>query len=246
MKPSPQCPEKIREGQLYDCLILQAKRRGEEEEICSICPAFCEAQRHCPELQKAFEFTARAHQGQVRKGTDIPYLIHLIRTWDYVRQMSSDIKEQMAALLHDVLEDTPVTEAELCRQFGRDITRLVVEETVNKREGLPPGESWRLRKQETITRLREKAGKLEEQAVMHVAFGDKLANLYSMMYEYRRVGDVLWQKFNQKDKAMHAWYYGEMGKIFGSCFTGREAGLVKEYETYYKEVFGENEISVSK
>ena len=252
MKLLPQCPEHIREGELYYCPILQAQRRGGEEEICSLCPAFNEARMGCSELQRAFMFAAEAHRGQVRKGTDIPYLIHLIRTWDYTRQMSDDREEQIAALLHDILEDTPVTEEELCVRFGDRVACLVAEEGEQKRSELPPGETWQLRKQETIDRLRRKAGEPDEESAIRIALADKLANLYSMAYEYRIVGDILWKKFNQKDKTMHAWYYGEMGRIFAACFeggdsdgsAGREADLVREYHTYYKEVFGENEISV--
>lgn len=228
----------------YFCRILQATRQEGEEQICEICERLSVAMERDAFLRQAFLFAAKAHQNQCRKGTEIPYLIHLIRTWDYVQQMTEDPEEQAASLLHDVLEDTEVTAYLLESQFGGGVLDLVVGESEDKREEKPAEATWKLRKSETIRRLRRRLGQESEKKAMHIALGDKLANLYSMMYEYRKMGDQLWQKFNQKDKKMHSWYYGEMGQIFDVYFaSGVEAVLVSEYKQYYQEVFG-HEISM--
>lgn len=246
MKMSPECPVVVRPSEYYFCQLLGAERYGRDEEICSICPELKNKSDEYPCLNKALMFVADAHREQTRKGTDIPYLIHLIRTWEYVRRMTEDQEEQAAALLHDVLEDTPVTREMLCDRFGDRITALVAGESERKREGCPAGETWKIRKQETIDRLKGRLGHEKERASMHIALGDKLANLYSMSYEYRYAGDRLWEKFNQKEKAMHAWYYGEMGQVFSAYFRyDKEYEMVKEYQAYYREVFGEYEISGS-
>ncbi len=246
MKMSPECPVVVRPSEYYFCHMLGAERYGRDEEICSICPELKNKSEEYPCLNKALMFAADAHKEQTRKGTDIPYLIHLIRTWDYVRRMTEDPEEQAAALLHDVLEDTPVTREMLRGCFGDRITALVAGESEWKRKGCPAGETWKIRKQETIDRLKGRLGNENERASMHIALGDKLANLYSMAYEYRYVGDGLWEKFNQKEKAMHAWYYGEMGAVFSAYFRyDREYEMVKEYQAYYREVFGGYEVSDS-
>lgn len=242
MKPSTACPAALPASGEYYCHILQTVRQSSEEQICGICEMLFNTMTHNLCVQHAFAFAAEAHQGQYRKGTQIPYLIHLIRTWGYVQQMTSDEEEQAAALLHDVLEDTEVTAYTLRDQFGTRILDLVAGESEYKREQIPAGETWQLRKLETIERLRSRMGKAEEHSAMHIAFGDKLANLYSMWYEYRLIGDLLWDKFNQKDKSKHGWYYGEMGKLFADYFTENiEKKLVEEYKKYYREVF-QNEI----
>lgn len=244
MRLSPQCPVETPITNAYYCTILQTERQSWEEQICEICEEFMLARESNGLLQQAFLFAAEAHRGQYRKGTRIPYLIHLIRTWGYVQQMTEDMEEQAAALLHDVLEDTEVTALALRETFGERILDLVAGESEYKREGKPAYETWQLRKNETIRRLRGRLGKESERGAMHIAFGDKLANLYSMMYEYRQAGDRLWDKFNQKDKQMHGWYYGEMGVIFADYFSqGKENVLVCEYKQYYREVFG-HEISM--
>lgn len=241
MRQIPACAvnDQGQKGRDYYCPLLKADRRGGEEEICSACGAFYRAMGDSERLERAFLFAGRAHQNQMRKGSDIPYLIHLVRTWWYVQQMTDSTEEQVAALLHDVLEDTPVTEEELMAAFGETVTGLVAGESECKREECPAGETWEIRKRETLERLRIFSQGSGHIPAMHIALGDKLANLYSMMYEYRQVGDALWQKFNQKEKAMHGWYYGELGNLFTAFFTtGREAELVGEYQRYFEEIFG--------
>ncbi len=229
----------------YFCRILQADMNGEEEQICSICSKLLRDMQREENLRRAFRFAREKHRGQFRKGSRIPYLIHLIRTWGYVRQMNDCESVQMAALLHDVLEDTEATYEELEREFSPEIAGLVAGESEEKREGIPAGETWKIRKQETLERLKsleKEAGRAENLASMQIAFADKLANLYSMAYEYRLVGDRIWEKFNQKDKNMHRWYYGSMGEIFSRFFGEREPELWRDYRNYYEEVFGENEV----
>lgn len=242
MKMFRECPETINKTTSYHCRLLGAVRDGQEEEVCSICPSLHGRMEKEKLIYKAFRFADCAHQGQYRKGTDIPYLIHLVRTWGYVNQMTENRTEQAAALLHDVLEDTKVTEQELRREFGDGITSLVVGESEYKREEKPAGETWQIRKQETIGRLKGRLDNENDLAAMRIAFADKLANLYSMMFEYLRVGERLWSKFNQKSKDMHAWYYGEMGLIFSRYFHEKEPELLGEYWKYYQEVFDAYEI----
>ena len=134
MESWPDCPEEEFRKETYYCHILGAQRVGWEEEICGICRRFLPACQKEKRLEEAFSFAREAHRGQMRKGTKIPYLIHLIRTWHYTVIMEGDLEEQQAALLHDVLEDTPVKAQALYERFGRKVLRLVVGESEYKRE----------------------------------------------------------------------------------------------------------------
>ena len=238
MRIFPECPVKIGSGDTYYCRLLTATREGSEEEICSICADLQGRLRDIPELERTFDYVAFAHRNQVRKGTKIPYLIHLVRTWYYVQQMTEDLEEWKAALLHDTLEDTDVTEDELRREFGDSVAELVLGESEEKRADQPASETWELRKLETIRYMYDCIGRVDKIPSMHVAFGDKLANIFSMAFEYRVVGDRLWEKFNQKKKEMHGWYYGEMGYVFETIFGFDYPDLVKEYWEYYEGIFG--------
>lgn len=67
-------------------------------------------------LKKIIEFTDRAHGSQTRKYSPDRYIVHPVRVMDQCRQYSDDIAVLAAALMHDVLEDTPTTKEEM-REF---------------------------------------------------------------------------------------------------------------------------------
>ena len=79
-------------------------------------------------IDEAIAFAATAHAGQVRKYTGEPYIYHPMEVSLLVRQHADYWDEQMlvAAILHDVLEDTPVTSNTIARRFGPVVTSLVM------------------------------------------------------------------------------------------------------------------------
>ena len=76
-------------------------------------------------VKKALEFAAEAHKGQVRKYTGEPYIVHPIEVMELVKQVIDDPEMQAAALLHDVVEDTPVSINEIKDEFGPRVAALV-------------------------------------------------------------------------------------------------------------------------
>jgi (p)ppGpp synthase/HD superfamily hydrolase len=80
-------------------------------------------------VAKALDFATKAHGDQVRKYTGEPYTNHLVEVMNIVRTVKSDDSMLAAALLHDTIEDTSVTEADVQREFGFRIAKLVVELT---------------------------------------------------------------------------------------------------------------------
>lgn len=79
-------------------------------------------------IDGAGEFAYNAHESvnQRRKYTDEPYMIHPANVARIVSMCDSTAEMIAAALLHDVLEDTPITESELRKLFGDETTNLVV------------------------------------------------------------------------------------------------------------------------
>ena len=75
-------------------------------------------------LGEAFVFAAQAHKDQLRKSGD-PYIIHTLNAALILADMRLDMATLQAALLHDVLEDTPVTHEEMREKFGEDVEMLV-------------------------------------------------------------------------------------------------------------------------
>lgn len=180
-------------------------------------------------LYKAYAYAAKAHEGQCRKGTKIPYFTHIITTMNYAVELTGDREVLQAAILHDTVEDTLVTFDDLRREFGARVAALVEEETENKRPDRPASETWELRKKETIERL--KGRPLD---VKTITLADKTANLESIVREWRRVGDDVWKKFNQTDKGKQEWYFRSIREYLTEF---RDTGVMKAYDGYLRVLF---------
>lgn len=76
-------------------------------------------------IERAYAFSEKAHAGQLRKNGD-PYFSHVCATAEILAEMHADAVTISAGLLHDVLEDTNVTEEDLLVEFGEEITTLVI------------------------------------------------------------------------------------------------------------------------
>ena len=181
-------------------------------------------------FEKAISFAADAHHGACRKGTSIPYILHPMEAASIVGTMTSDPCILAAAVLHDVVEDTPTTIEHIRCEFGERIADLVAAESENKRENMCAEESWRIRKQETIDRL-STAG-IEAKMI---ALGDKLSNIRAIKCDFSVLGDRLWERFNVKDPALHGWYYGALAEVLSDL---SEYPAWQEYRQLAAEVFG--------
>ena len=175
-------------------------------------------------VEKAVAFATKSHEGTFRKGTKIPYIVHPLETAVIVALMVTDEEMICAALLHDVVEDTGVTEAELKEEFGPRVAELVMEETEDKTK------CWKERKCATLDHLEQAS---RESKILVLA--DKLSNLRATARDYFLMGDDLWQRFNEKDKLEHAWYY----KGVATRLTGlEEFPAYQDYIKLCEKVFG--------
>ena len=183
-------------------------------------------------LDKAIIFATKAHSGARRMGTNVPYIVHPIEAAAIVSAMTDDEEVIAAAVLHDVIEDTDATEDDLYARFGRRITELVLNESEDKRRTLPAALTWKTRKQETITFLETEA---DRDAKM-LALADKLSNLRAIHRDQCIIGDKIWERFNEKNKEMHAWMYRSIAKALEEL---KDHPTWQEYNRLVTEVFGE-------
>lgn len=84
---------------------------------------------HFPNLHRAISFAVQAHMGQDRKYSNIPYIAHPINVMQIVRSVTDDEAMLVAAILHDVVEDTPITIEEIFADFGERVGLLVADLT---------------------------------------------------------------------------------------------------------------------
>ena len=75
-------------------------------------------------IRKAYDFSARAHEGQVRRSGE-PYLQHPLAVAEVLATLKLDVPAIVAGLLHDTVEDTVCTQAQIEEAFGKDVARLV-------------------------------------------------------------------------------------------------------------------------
>jgi uncharacterized protein (UPF0147 family) len=107
-------------------------------------------------LTKALSFAAEAHRNQRRKGAaQEPYINHLIEVLDLVVQNTSgdDVNILIAALLHDVVEDTPTTYEDVVKRFGERVAQIVRENSDDMT--LPKAERRRARIAAMASKSRE-------------------------------------------------------------------------------------------
>ena len=181
-------------------------------------------------LEKSIEFALKAHSGAMRKGGGYPYIVHPLETMEIVSHLSDDAEVLAAAVLHDVIEDTPYTYEDIKTEFGQRVADLVNWESEDKMRDRPASETWRERKEETISR--DKEAPLD---VKMILLGDKLSNMRGSRMDFRKNGDSMWQKFNMKDKSQQEWYYRAICTIIPEL---SDTLAYAEYCEILDEVFG--------
>lgn len=153
-----------------------------------------------PRFEHALVYTVQAHNGQLRKGTQIPYLSHLLSVASIALEYGADEDEAIGALLHDAGEDSGGDERilDIRNVFGDAVSDIVQGCTDAVVLPKPP---WQERKEKYI------AGVLHEPvSVRFVSAADKLHNVRSIIRDYRALGDGLWPRFKGgKDGSL--WYY---------------------------------------
>ena len=80
-------------------------------------------------IAKAMKFAFDKHAGQVRKNSNIPYIIHPLKVGELVKLVTTDEQIIAAAILHDVMEDCGVTYKELEKEFGERVASIVLQLT---------------------------------------------------------------------------------------------------------------------
>ena len=180
-------------------------------------------------LDRAIIFAVNAHQGIERKGKGFPYIVHPMEAMSIVATMTNDQELLAAAVLHDVIEDTATTVDELQREFGERVALLVEAESDIKTDG-SKADSWHQRKQAALDKLTKAS-----RDVKIVALGDKLSNMRGIAHDYATLGDEIWNRFNIKNPADHAWrYHGLVDAL--SDLSGTEA--YEEFHMLVEKVFG--------
>ena len=177
-------------------------------------------------FDEALVFAARLHAAQKRKGTQIPYVAHLLSVAAIVLEDGGSEDEAIAALLHDAVEDQGgrATRNLIRENFGERVAEIV--DGFTDAEGFPKP-SWQKRKERYVAHIREAAAE-----VRRVSAADKLHNARAILADYRGVGEALWKRFSGgRDGTL--WYYRALIEAFR---THGRAAVVDELDRVVTEV----------
>ncbi|GJM20718.1 MAG: hypothetical protein DHS20C15_06330 [Planctomycetota bacterium] len=160
-----------------------------------------------PRFQAAVQLTLELHRDQHRKGGELPYVTHLFAVMALVGEAGGTENEQIAALLHDAVEDQggAPTLARLRAEFGDEVADIVAACSDTDVVPKPP---WEARKRAYIEHLRTAS-----RSVLLVSAADKLHNLRSTVFDARELGAEIFARFNG-GHAGTLWYYRGLLAIF--------------------------------
>ena len=155
----------------------------------------------------ALAYASRLHRSQIRKGSEIPYVSHLLAVAAIALENGADEDQAIAALLHDAVEDQGgLVQLEAVRaRFGEDVAAMVADCTDAHEEPKP---AWHLRKQAYIASLAHKPPRS-----LAVSLADKTHNAAAINADLRAHGAAVWSRFTG-GKGGTLWYYRALANAF--------------------------------
>jgi len=153
-------------------------------------------------LNDAFQYAGEVHAQQTRKGTESPYISHLMGVSSIVIDDGGTEDEAIAALLHDAAEDHGGRPrlADIRQRFGDAVATIVEDCTDSWDEPKPP---WPERKRAYVQHARKLAA-----PSLRVSAADKVHNAYAILRDLRNIGEAVWDRFNATPDDVLAYYEG--------------------------------------
>lgn len=179
-------------------------------------------------LNKAIIYAVEKHAGQLRKGTQIPYIVHPMEVLALLNEMRADMTVIIAGVLHDTVEDTSATIDDIIREFGEDVAELVGNHTEDK------SKTWFQRKSQGLRELAEGSFDLK-----CLVLADKLSNVRNMYRDYMIEGDEYWDRFNAPFEKQ-AWYYNSAVKALEELKDNENTAVrYNEFKEIVEKTFGQ-------
>ncbi len=165
-------------------------------------------------IEKAMRIAARAHEGQKRKEIDLPYITHPFMVALKLQKHGFSDIVIVAALVHDVFEDSSFPREKLKEELGEEVLSLMLPLTHD--DSL----SWEDKKQKYIDTVRAASDEVKA-----ISTADKIHNAESFIAGYEEQGSEMWKHFNRgRDKKI--WFEEQMLKMLEETW---KHPLVEEY-----------------
>lgn len=178
-------------------------------------------------FKEALCYATDLHTNQIRKGSGVPYVTHLLGVASLVLEYDGNEDEAIAALLHDAVEDQggAATRKAIAEKFGETVTQIVDGCTDTDISPKPP---WQARKETYIAHIQSAT-----QSVRLVSACDKVHNARAILADYRVMGEDLWGRFKGGREGT-LWYYKALVEAYKK--TG-EHPVYDELERTVKDLF---------
>ena len=176
-------------------------------------------------ISAAIIVSARAHEGQYRKGSTTPYVEHPFSVALITQEYIDDEDVFISALLHDILEDVnenKYSRSDMQRDFGTSVLGIV-EDVTEPAITEPTEEAWLERKRGYINHLAE----VNDIRPLIVSTADKIHNMSEIIHEYERIGGKVWDSFNA-DRKREIWFYESVLEVLKEKIIPQEA--IEDYE----------------
>jgi (p)ppGpp synthase/HD superfamily hydrolase len=180
-------------------------------------------------FDRALLYATHVHGGQVRKGTSIPYIAHLLAVAATVLEYDGDEELAIAALLHDSAEDQGGAGRlnDVRNRFGTRVAKIV-EACSDSLADTGKGEQkaeWEKRKEDYLGHLRN-----AHKDILRVSLADKVHNARAILRDLRKadIGKKIWARFGGRPKEKTIWYYRSLADIFCAKLPGQLSNELRE------------------
>ena len=196
------------------------------------------------------------HEDEVRKGSDIPYLGHLLGVASIVIEAGGTEDQAAGALLHDLLEDTPTTHKQLITLIDKPIADIVLgctDTAYERKQEIKRAQKnwsdkrkaefwWEERKQPYIRKIRRK--KANDPSLL-VSLADKTYNAENTVADLRKCSEskkhTVWDKFNVGYEYQRLWYCGLLKAFRKDGYSPGMQDLFLRFEKAVNEMFPPNQ-----
>ena len=176
-----------------------------------------------PDLERALRWAAQGHDGQVRKGSPVPYIEHPMAVAMILDRAGFPEEVIIAGLLHDLVEDTDATLDDVRARFGEVVAEAVAGCTEVKRDASGAKRPWADRKRDHLDAL--KSATTNTKAVI---LADKLHNLACMALDLDEFRPVC-STFNAPRADVLAYYR--------ACLARRSARAILGWKSWHAASF---------
>lgn len=159
---------------------------------------------------RALQYAIQIHMSDTRKGTQIPYLSHLLQVSGLVLEFGGTEDEAIGGLLHDAAEDAggePIL-AHIRAEFGESVEKIVRENSDSITESKTEKAPWRERKEHYLAGMAQKCS-----SALLVSACDKIHNVRALNHDSRTLGEAHWSRFNAPKPDL-LWYYQSLAEEF--------------------------------